>query len=234
MLLGGEIVQISIPELKDSKAFELRLNVLYEDEHLAIINKPAGISVSGNKFKTIANALAGSLKQSTRKDAVHPQPVHRLDYPTTGLLLIGKTSHSIRALNEMFESKRIEKTYFAIAIGEMNSEGLIASEIEGKKSQTQFNLIESVPSERFKHLNFLKLNPKTGRRHQIRIHLSSLGNPILGDQTYGKDGLILKGKGLYLHAGSLKFIHPFTNQIIHQESDLPAKFLKIFPDAING
>ncbi len=205
------------------------MKVLFEDEYLAVIHKPAGILVSGNAFQTIANALPQNLKQSTLSDATIPQPVHRLDYGTTGVLLVGKTASSIRALNKLFEDKQIQKTYYAITIGKMqNREGVINSEIDEKEAQSNYKVIESVISQRFEFLNLVKLEPKTGRRHQLRIHLSSIGNPILGDREYGIENLILNGKGIYLHAYSLEFVHPFTSETIFIEDELPKKFLKLF------
>ena len=106
-------------------------------------------------------------------------------------------------------------------------EGVINSEIDGKESQSNYEVIESVVSKRFEFLNLVKLEPQTGRRHQLRIHLSSIGNPILGDKEYGIENLILNGKGIYLHAYSLEFVHPFTNEISLIEDLLPKKFLKI-------
>lgn len=204
------------------------LTVLYEDEYLAIIHKPAGILVSGNGFKTIAHALPQNLKQSLLADATKPQPVHRLDYATTGVLLIGKTSTSIRVLNELFEEKKIQKTYYAVTIGEMQSQGIITDEVDGKESKSSYKLLATLNSERFGKLNLVQLNPHTGRRHQLRIHLASLGNPILGDKTYGKEPLILNGKGLYLHAHSLQFTHPFTQEGIHIKDAFPERFQKLF------
>lgn len=195
---------------------------------MAAIHKPAGILVSGNRFKTIANALAQNLKPSTLTDATKPQPVHRLDYPTTGVLLAGKTSSSIRALNELFEDKTIQKTYYAVTIGEMNKSGTITSPIDGKKAQSNYMVIESVSSKKFGQLNLVELKPQTGRRHQLRKHLSTIGNPILGDPEYGLENLIVKGKGLYLHAYALEFIHPFTNEKVYLKDGLPQKFTKIF------
>jgi 23S rRNA pseudouridine1911/1915/1917 synthase len=229
--LGGESIELTIPQ--DSlpvKNLILPLEVLLEDEHLAVIYKPAGILVSGNSFKTIANALAQNVKRSKLSDATIPQPAHRLDYATTGLLLVGKTSTSIRILNKMFESKEIEKSYLAITIGAMPKEGNLTSPIDGKKSHSSYSLIDTVPSERFGQLNLVELRPKTGRRHQLRKHFSGIGNPILGDQDYGIESLILKGKGLYLHAHALKFIHPISKKEIFIKSDIPSKFKKIFPD----
>lgn len=226
---GGEEIVLSIPEdLSSKKKLIFPLEVIFEEEHLAAIHKPAGILVSGNRFKTIANALAQNLQISNLQDALKPHPVHRLDYATTGILLVGKTSSSIRALSKMFEDKKMEKIYYAVTIGKMKEQGKITTEIDGKPSQSNYELLETVSSKRFKQLNLVKLMPQTGRRHQLRKHLSSIGNPILGDKEYGIENLILNGKGMYLHAYSLSFIHPFTNQSIYLKSELPQKFKKIF------
>jgi len=226
---GGESISLFIPkEVSPKKKLIFQLGVLFEDDYLAVIHKPAGILVSGNSFKTIANALAQNIKRSNLPDATSPQPVHRLDYATTGILLVGKTSSSIRALNKMFENKEVGKTYYAVTIGEMDSQGKITSEVDGKKSQSNYKLCESVPSERFGKLNLVQLEPQTGRRHQLRKHLSNIGNPILGDKEYGIENLVLKGKGLYLHAYSLKFIHPFTNEKVHLKDAFPQRFKNIF------
>jgi 23S rRNA pseudouridine1911/1915/1917 synthase len=226
---GGETISISIPEeVSPKKKLIFPLQVLFEDEYLAVIHKPAGILVSGNSFKTIANALVQNLQVSTQPDATKPQPVHRLDFATTGILLVGKTSSSIRALNKLFENKEVQKSYYAVAIGEMEGSGRITTEVDNKKSQSNYKLIQSVPSVRFGKLNLLHLEPETGRRHQLRIHLSSIGNPILGDKDYGIEGLILNGKGLYLHAHSLEFKHPFTNEELSLKDELPERFTKLF------
>jgi 23S rRNA pseudouridine1911/1915/1917 synthase len=226
---GGENITLIIPEeVSPQTRLIFPLEVLFEDQYLAVIHKPAGILVSGNRFKTIANALAQNIKQSDLPDATIPQAVHRLDYPTTGILLVGKTMSSIRALNKMFEDNKVNKTYYAVTIGDMDFRGKIIAKIDGKNSQSNYTIKESVPSKKFGILNLVKLRPRTGRRHQLRIHLSSIGNPILGDKEYGIENLILNGKGLYLHAYSLKFIHPFTNEIVHIKDELPQRFNKIF------
>ena len=158
-----------------------------------------------------------------------PQPVHRLDYATTGVLLVGKTNSSIRVLNKLFEEKGIRKVYFAVTIGAMKQKRKIALSIDGKEALTEFSIIHSVKSKRFTQLNLLELKPQTGRRHQLRIHLASIGTPILGDKTYGIENLILTGKGMYLHAFSLSFIHPFTHEEIFIKDELPLRFKKLFP-----
>lgn len=229
LVKAGDRLSLSIPqEVSPGKTLVLPLKLLFEDDYLAVIHKPAGILVSGNSFKTIANALVQNIQRSNLPDATKPQPVHRLDYATTGALLIGKTSSSIRALNRMFEDKKVEKIYYAVTIGEMSAGGKITGEIEGKQSVTNYTLVKSISSKRFGSLNLVKLAPETGRRHQLRKHLASIDNPILGDKDYGIENLILSGKGLYLHAYSLNFIHPFTNRPVYLKDEIPQKFKKIF------
>ena len=180
IIIGGEKITLLNPKNKPlRKSLILRLAITFEDDYLAIIEKPPGILVNGNKFKTIDNALQQNLKKSSQIDAVRPRPIHRLDYPTSGLLLIGKTSSTIRALNQLFENKKIKKKYYAITIGKMNLKGAIKTNINKKTAITNYKTIQSVKSNRFEFLNLVELSPRTGRRHQLRIHLSSIGNPIL-------------------------------------------------------
>jgi 23S rRNA pseudouridine1911/1915/1917 synthase len=227
---GGEHIRLTIPAAAPPrKQLVFPLRVLLEDDHLAVIHKPAGILVSGNRWKTIANALVQNLQTSPLPDAAKPQPVHRLDYATTGALLVGKTSSSIRDLNRLFAEKRVEKTYYAATIGAMQEEqGTITADIDGQPSRSEYLVCESVPSKRFGQLNLVRLHPLTGRRHQLRKHLSGIGHPILGDQDYGQEPHILKGKGLYLHAYSLRFPHPYTHEDVMVTDELPRKFGKIF------
>lgn len=228
---GGETIELfQTSELPSAiQKLKFPLKVVFEDDYLAVIEKPPGVLVSGNTFVTIYNALPQNLQKSTQEDAVRPTPIHRLDYPTSGLLLVGKTSTSIRALYKLFEHKDIQKTYVAIAIGKMDTEGTIHQALEEKEAITQYNIEETVVSERFEYLNLVKLTPITGRRHQLRKHLFSLGNPILGDKEYFLEHKILKGKGLYLHATTLGFTHPVTHEKLLITSELPKKFKKIFP-----
>ena len=230
-IFGGEKIELfnadNQPGIKELK---LNLKILFEDDYLAIIFKPVGILVSGNKLVTIANGLTHNLKKSKQPDAVKPQPIHRLDYPTSGVLLIGKTSSAIRNLSQLFEKKEIQKTYIAISVGRMEKTGEIKDLIDEKEAFTAFEVLRTVTSERFEFLNLVKLKPTTGRKHQLRRHLYSIGNPILGDKEYFLDHKILNGKGLYLHASSLEFIHPFTNEKLLVTEELPKKFKTIFLD----
>ncbi len=214
-------------EITPPKIYHLELNVVFEDDFIAIIEKPAGISVSGNQFKTIQNALMFNLTKSSQIDALPwCLPVHRLDNQTQGLLLIAKTKEARIKLGQAFENKTIHKTYQAIVIGKPNDKGKIDIEIEGKNSKTIYNRLKTVQSLKNKHLSLLELKPLTGRTHQLRIHCSKSGFPILGDKLYGKEGLVLKHKGLFLCATKLSFKHPITNQPLTFSIDTPHKFLK--------
>lgn len=231
LLHGGETIELFMPINPEYKGKIIKLEIIFEDEYLAMINKPPGIIVSGNKQKTITNLLPSNINKSNMSDAVRAQPVHRLDFATTGILMIGKTATSIRILNKMFEDKEVKKTYFAVSVGKMNSSGVISGDIEGKEAITNYTLIKSLESPKYKNLNLIKLEPLTGRRHQLRKHLYDIGNPILGDKDYYLEGMLLKGKGLYLHSYSLEFTHPFTSKRVCFYANLPDKFKKLFPKA---
>ena len=230
---GGEIIELFQNPLQNNKpAIELTLEVILEDDYLAIVYKPAGIVVSGNRKYTLENALEHNLAKSTQNDAlVRPEPVHRLDYPTSGLLIIGKTSGALIALNKMFEAKSIQKTYHAVTIGAMADDGIIEEPIENKNAKTSFQVLKRIESRKYRSLNLVQLTPFTGRKHQLRIHLASIETPILGDSTYGKEGLIGSGNGLYLHASGLTFIHPITFKQISKNIPLTKKILKLFPSS---
>ncbi|MCK0158684.1 RluA family pseudouridine synthase [Cellulophaga sp. F20128] len=232
---GGETIYYNKPlEKSIKKNFKIDLEVVFQDDYLAIINKPAGILVSGNSFKTIDNALESNLTKSSLPDATKPRPVHRLDFPTTGLLVIGKTTASILLLNKLFENKEIAKTYLAVTQGVMPTEGSINTEVDNKVALSHYSVLNRIVSKKFKFLNLVKLTLTTGRKHQLRTHLAGIGNPILGDAQYGIAGQIVKGKGLYLHAYSLEFTHPFTNEKIKVTKELSTKYTKLFPSFLQN
>ncbi|WMX13564.1 RluA family pseudouridine synthase [Aureispira sp. CCB-E] len=195
------------------KVLKMPLEVLYEDAYLAVIFKPAGLPVSGNQFRTIEQALLYNLEPSTAPDRLkQPRAAHRLDAPTSGLLLVAKTKQARINLGAQFEAKSIQKRYQAIVIGAPPREGSIVFPIEGKASLSMYECLKTVDSLKSGQLSLLNLYPKTGRTHQLRMHLSKLGFPILGDALYGKEGLILKHKGLFLTAIELTFQHPITEK----------------------
>ena len=224
-LKPGQKIELLESSINPPKEYRLDLEVVFEDEYFAVINKPAGIPVSGNQYRTIQNALIGNVRLSTEEDALRwPKPVHRLDAPTCGLLLVAKTATALMKLGQMFESKGIQKHYCAIVMGKIPDSGVIDFKIDDAASTTEYKLISTCPSLKNGHLSLVQLYPKTGRTHQLRIHLSQLGYPILGDKIYGTEGEVLKGKGLFLCAKELNFIHPITNKQLTIEIELPHKF----------
>ena len=228
---GGEEISLTIKEVSTHKVKDLKLCVYYEDEALAVIHKPAGIAVYGNQHRTIANALALNIQPSSAKDACTPRAVHRLDYPTSGLLIVGKTAASVRELNQAFENKKISKTYLAICCGSLPLAGESKKPLDGKSAHTKWKVLASEPSDRFKKLSLVELTPITGRKHQLRLHMSLNSNHILGDPQYSPEGLELKGKGMYLTAMRLEFSHPLTREQLKINGEIPKKYLKIFPDS---
>lgn len=231
-LTGGETLHL----LRDTpatpaRAFHLDIPILYEDEDLAVINKPAGVEVSGNKFKTVENALRQHLTPSSRADYLDmAQAVHRIDYATSGILIIGKTSSAVSHLNQQFEHRTVSKQYVAIVIGEIAEEGSIREKVDEKPSMSHYRKLRSQISTRFGQLTLVELIPETGRRHQLRKHLLSIGHPILGDKLYFLSDMIFRGRGMFLHARSVSFDHPVTGKRMEFTAPLPNKYLRIFPD----
>lgn len=208
------------------KSYQREIEIIYEDEFIAIINKPAGIDVNGNKYKTIENILLANLKFSSEKDALKKfRPVHRLDNQTSGLLLVAKTSYSLVELSRQFENREISKYYTAVVIGCLPLEGEINTSINGQESLTKYHSLAYFPSLKAGQLSLVKLRLYTGRTHQLRIHLASIGHQILGDKLYGNSSLILRGKGLFLHASTITFQHPATKEELTFEIALPHKFM---------
>lgn len=226
-LKEGDVITLIDLNLKPPKEYQLKIEVVYEDEYFAIINKPAGINVSGNEYKTIQNTLNFNLKPSSQIDRLNwPLPVHRLDNQTSGLLIIAKTKTARVKFGQALEQKKIEKKYHAIVMGEIRGDGEINFPIEEKESISHYKVINKIPSLQSGFLSLLELSPKTGRTHQLRIHCKSIGTPILGDKLYGNIGEVLKHKGLFLAAVSLKFNHPITKEELSVLIPTPKKFLK--------
>ncbi len=212
-------------DLTPPKTYHKKLTIVYEDEDLAVIVKPAGLSVSGNQFKTVQNALQHNLSPSIKQDALPwPLPVHRLDNQTSGLLIIAKTKTARVRLGQAFETKTIQKTYRAVVIGKTAHAGYINVPIDDKLSCSLYRTLKTSASLKNEFLSLVELTPKTGRTHQLRIHCAHMGHPILGDKIYGKSDLILKHKGLFLCATKLEFKHPISNEELVFTTPMPAKF----------
>jgi 23S rRNA pseudouridine1911/1915/1917 synthase len=197
---------------------DIPLDIIYEDQHILVVNKPAGMVVHpapGHWSGTFVNALLGYCKQLPTTDPLRPGIVHRLDKDTSGLLVAAKTLEAHQKLIEKFANRTMEKTYLAICVGKPQA-GIISAPIgrhpinrkemavisDGKEAITDVQNV-AVGSK----LSLALLKPKTGRTHQIRVHLKHLGTPILGDQVYGTAGV---AKRQMLHAYRLNFTHPVT------------------------
>ncbi len=221
----GQKIELLKPECSPKKAFNLDIEILFEDEHLAIVNKPAGFPTSGNFFKTIENALPYNLKPSSQPDSLqYPLPAHRLDSPTAGLLLCAKTTGTLLKLQKAFAEKSIQKSYYALVQGSLLLQQEITSDIEGKLAHTKI-----VPLHYYKinskSYTLVEAKPLTGKTHQIRIHLAKIGHSIVGDSIYGqKETGYFGNKNLYLFSGSISFEHPVTKEGLVASIQLPKRF----------
>jgi 23S rRNA pseudouridine1911/1915/1917 synthase len=224
-LKAADVLELIEEQRPLDTSFEQDIEVVYEDEYLAVVIKPAGLVVSGNQFKTLVNALPNNVQLSKEKDALpYPKPVHRLDAQTSGLVLVAKTATSVVSLSKLFEEKQIEKEYCAVVVGKPDDSGVINLAIEKQEAESSFQVLKTIPSLKNEYLSLVKLSPKTGRTHQLRIHMVSIGFPIVGDKLYGEEGKTLEKKGLFLAAIQLKFKHPVLQQILTFSISPPDKF----------
>lgn len=212
------------------------LQVLYEDNHLIIVNKRAGDIVQGDKTgdKPLSEVVKSYLKDKYNKPGnVYLGVVHRLDRPTTGIVLFSKTSKALPRLNKLFAEKRTNKTYWALVKNpppktedtlinwliknpkNNKSKAFSKKTSEGKKAILHYKTLKVLDS-----YTLLEINLETGRHHQIRVQLSNIGSPIKGDLKYGFNRSN-KDASISLHARRLQFIHPVSNEKIDVEAPLP-------------
>lgn len=221
----GQKIELLQPDIPNKKIFKLDFEVLFEDQHIALIHKPAGFSTSGNFFKTIENALPHNLNRSTQPDALpFPLPAHRLDNPTAGILICAKTTSSLLRLQKNLAERKIQKVYYALVHGKLWKDLRLDSEIEEKPSVTLVSPLKffKINEELY---TLVEAKPLTGRTHQIRIHLSEFEHPIVGDEVYGNEETgYFAHKNLYLYSGGVSFSHPVTEEAIEVESRLPKRF----------
>ncbi|WP_026914058.1 RluA family pseudouridine synthase [Christiangramia portivictoriae] len=220
----GQTIQLLEDEVRERKIFEFVLKVLFEDENLAVVVKPSGIPTNGNYFRTLENALPYNLTVSKAEDALkYPIPVHRLDNPTAGIILVAKTRGVQQSLYSAFENKRIQKTYHALTHGHLSNAITENSRVDGKAAAT---ILEPVSRYKIKNENFslVKAKPITGRTHQIRIHLSNMQLPIVGDLLYGTEEEFFRNKNLYLFSSGICFKHPVNSEEMTFELKLPKRF----------
>ena len=257
---AGQVFKLRIPEQPSSiiTPEDIPLDILFEDEDVAVVNKPTGMVVhpgAGNHQGTLVNSL---LFHCTSLSSVNPQRpgiVHRLDKDASGLIVVAKNNSSHNHLSHQFAKHSILRQYVALVKGKVEfNEDVIELPIgrhprqrermstfvrtstdyspkpkkqrrmsvnfikKPKYAKTQYRVVKRTPD-----ITLLELTPFTGRTHQLRVHLSSIGYPILGDKKYGR---ATKFSRLALHAHRLGFIHPRTNKFIKIKTAIPAEFLK--------
>lgn len=225
---NGDCIELCISAYAPKRPFLKRIPILFEDEHLAIVHKPPGIVVSGNQWKTLENAVAHLLHPSHLADAL-PKPLaaHRIDATTGGIVLLAKTYSMRTKLGKLFESKAIDKQYFALVHGELSSEeGKINSAIDGKPAETYYTVMGQAAIDQ--HIvSLIECSPVTGRKHQLRIHFSEMGHPLVGDKKYGLSLLQMDKRSIYLFNRKIAFTHPETGEAIEVPADLPKKFRRV-------
>lgn len=225
---GGQVIEHRVEPKRKVNVRLPKLPVAYEDDHCIIVEKVGGIATNGNRNKTVENAVAQHAKRSREPDVLpFPSPVHRLDVPTSGLVILAKTKRFQSRIGDLLQSKGVKKKYFAVVHGKLEGDGRIKKPIEGKNSETLYTTKRVVPSVNFGHLSLLDIELVTGRTHQIRKHFTSIDHPVAGDKLYGRPRKRLEGKGLLLCAYFVEFIHPITNEKVKAVMEVPGKFEKV-------
>ena len=244
-------IEITVPEAKeiDIKAEDIPLEILYEDNDIIVVNKPKGMVVhpaNGNPDGTLVNAIMSICKESLSGigGEIRPGIVHRLDKDTSGTIIVAKNDKAHIALSEALKNHEIKKTYIALVRGNIKeNEATINMPIarstkdrkkmtvdkKGKEAITHFKVLNRFNNK----YTLLEINIETGRTHQIRVHLSHIGYPIIGDEVYSNGKNEWGVKGQCLHAKSLDFKHPITGKQMHIESELPEYFKKILEELEN-
>jgi 23S rRNA pseudouridine1911/1915/1917 synthase len=244
----GDQVTTAIPEAEvlQVKAEEIPLDIFYEDEHIIVINKPKGMVVhpaTGNYSGTLVNALMKHCGDSLSdiNGIIRPGIVHRIDKDTSGLLVVAKNNHAHEFLSKKLKAHDIKREYIALAEGIIyENSGKIDAPIGrhpvdrkkmsvnlkvGRNAVTHFRVIERFPSA-----TYLELKLETGRTHQIRVHMSYIKHPIIGDEVYGRKKQRFDTHGQVLHAKRLSFEHPATGKLMEFETPVPAYFEKLLEE----
>lgn len=235
-------IAIEVPEVETTeiKPENIKIDIVYEDSDIAVINKQAGLVVHpahGHYSGTLVNAILYHIKDlSGINGEIRPGIVHRLDKDTSGLIVIAKNDKVHTVLTEMFQEKKIRKTYLAILKGKLNkSEGKIVTQIgRDKNDRKKMTVIDDITKGKNAITNYrvisqnnlftlVKVNIETGRTHQIRVHMRHLGYPILGDSVYGRKD---NEKRQMLHAYKLEFLHPVTGHQMEFTGEIPEDFQK--------
>ena len=241
-------IEITIPQAKeiDLKAQDIPLNVIYEDNDIIVINKPKGMVVhpaNGNPDGTLVNAVMNLCKDSLSGigGEIRPGIVHRLDKDTSGAIIVAKNDKAHIALSEQLKNHEVKKTYIALVRGIIKeNEATINMPIarskkdrkkmdvdkDGKEAITHFKVLGRYKNK----YTLLQINLETGRTHQIRVHLSHIGYPIIGDEVYSNGKNEWNVSGQCLHAWKLEFKHPITGKEISLEAEIPEYLKKIIKE----
>ena len=235
-------VQENEPKEIELKAQEIPLEIVYEDEDIIVVNKPKGLVVhpaAGNPDGTLVNAIMAICKETLSGigGEIRPGIVHRLDKDTSGILIIAKNDTAHINLSEQIKNHEVEKTYIALVRGIVKeNEATINMPIgrstkdrkkmavskTGKNAITHFKVLK-----RYEKYTLLEIKIETGRTHQIRVHLSHIGYPVVGDYTYSNGKNDFNVEGQMLHAKKLKFKHPKSEKQMELEANLPKYFQEI-------
>ncbi len=248
-LRGGEAITVLVedPAPAEAQPENIPLDIVYEDEDIIVINKPQGMVVhpaAGNESGTLVNALLYHCGDSLSGvgGVARPGIVHRIDKDTSGLLVVAKNDFAHNALSEQLKTHTVSRVYHAITVGNLREDRgtvnkpiarhpvdrkrmAVAKAGEGREAITHFEVLERLGS--FAHV---QCRLETGRTHQIRVHMASLGHPLLGDPVYGGDGTAFGARhkalfaGQCLHAAELRLIHPRTGREMSFHAPLPANF----------
>ena len=235
----GDVISYELPEpeVVEYVPEDIPLEIVYQDEDVAVVNKPQGMVVhpsAGYTSGTLVNALMYHIQDLSGINGVlRPGIVHRIDKDTSGLLMIAKNDQAHVALADELKDKKSLRKYWAIVHGNLpNDRGVIeapigrsekdrkkqAVTVKGKPALTRFQVLE-----RFGDYSLVELQLETGRTHQIRVHMAYIGHPVAGDEVYGPRKT-LKGHGQFLHARTLGFTHPRTGEVLEFTAEAPAIF----------
>lgn len=255
-VVAGQSVEVHVPPPEPIELVPepIPLDIVYEDEHLIVVNKPAGMVVhpaAGHRSGTLVNALLahyqGQIELNIFDDedewvSGQPRPgiVHRLDKDTSGLILVAKSTRVCEELQAQFQARQVHKTYIALVEGVPSaSHGLIDAPIgrdprqrkrmmvtpQGRPAQTHYRIAET-----YGEYALLEVHPLTGRTHQVRVHLAFIGHPVVGDPVYGRRKQRLPCSRQFLHALRLEFIHPVTGQPLDFTAPLPEDLREVLEE----
>jgi 23S rRNA pseudouridine1911/1915/1917 synthase len=239
----GDMVDITIPpplpSLLSPEAIPLK--IIYEDKDLLVVDKPAGLTVHpapGHYSHTLVNALLAHIPDLASGEPTRPGIVHRLDKDTSGLIIVAKNETAHMKLADQFKNRTVTKVYRALVQGRLTpEEGIIEANIGrdprdrkrmavvtlGRQARTEYKVLQYLAN-----YTFMEVKPRTGRTHQIRVHLASIGFPVVGDATYGAKSAYLSRQ--FLHAYKLGFKLPSNNEYRQFESPLPPDLVQALED----